>query len=236
MPKYAKIFNLWALELGQKQRATCSIACLTGRARTGRGSARPARGRPAPRICTSPSPINASRGLSRWHSRTQSLARARGHRSSLWKASTTARHHCPSTAVVTSPFCWTQPRPSPWTASPWRREASPSLSWGIASLERRIHPRRTSVTRRRAWTELTSKSSSNFLHPRLPQHPVKLFEPFNWPIVPWLGRTPHRRRASPSAHVDQPTPTILDSDPHIVVILKTSPTSSTTSPEQPRRR
>jgi hypothetical protein len=42
MPKFAKIFNVWALELGQKQKATCSIACLTGRARTGRGSARPA--------------------------------------------------------------------------------------------------------------------------------------------------------------------------------------------------
>jgi hypothetical protein len=51
MPKFAKIFNLWALELGQKQKATCSIACLIGRARTGRGSARPARGRPAPRLC-----------------------------------------------------------------------------------------------------------------------------------------------------------------------------------------
>jgi hypothetical protein len=43
MPKFVKIFNLWALELGQKQKATCSIACLTGRARTGRGSTRPAR-------------------------------------------------------------------------------------------------------------------------------------------------------------------------------------------------
>jgi hypothetical protein len=27
-----------------------------------------------------------------------------------------------------------------------------------------------------------------------------------------------------------------DGDPHIAVILETSPTSSTTSPEQPRRR
>jgi hypothetical protein len=129
-----------------------------------------------------------------------------------------------------------QPRPSPWTASPWSREASPSLSRGIASPERRIHPHRTSVTRRCAWTKLTSKSSSNSLHPRLPQHPVKLSEPFNWPIAPWFGRTPRRRRASLPAHVDQPTPTIPDGHPHIVVILKTSPTSSTTSLEQPRRR
>jgi hypothetical protein len=61
MPKFAKIFNLWALELGQKRKATCSIACLTGRARTGRGSARPARGRPAPHASAVPSPINASK-------------------------------------------------------------------------------------------------------------------------------------------------------------------------------
>jgi hypothetical protein len=61
MPKFAKIFNLWAHELGQKQKATCSIACLTGRARTGRGSACPTRGRPAPRACVVPSPINASK-------------------------------------------------------------------------------------------------------------------------------------------------------------------------------
>jgi hypothetical protein len=63
MPKFTKIFNLWALELGQKQKATCSIACMTGGARTGRGSARPARGRPALRACVVPSPINASRAL-----------------------------------------------------------------------------------------------------------------------------------------------------------------------------
>jgi hypothetical protein len=95
MPKYAKIFNLWALELGQTQRATCSIACLIDRERIGRGSARP-----APRVCTSPS-------------HTQSLTRARDRRSSPWKASTTARHHCPSTAVVASPFGWTLASPQP---------------------------------------------------------------------------------------------------------------------------
>jgi hypothetical protein len=83
MPKFAKIFNLWALELGQKQKDTCSIACLTDRARTGRGSARPARGPPALRAYVVPSPINASRGLSHWHLDTPSLARARDHRSSL---------------------------------------------------------------------------------------------------------------------------------------------------------
>jgi hypothetical protein len=130
MPKYAKIFNLWALELGQTQRATCSIACLTGRARTGRGSTRPARGRPTPLVYTSPSPINASRGLSRWYSRTQSLARAWDHQSSPWKASTTAPHRCPSTAVVASPFCWTPALPQPL-------DRFPVKPWSFSKLEPR---------------------------------------------------------------------------------------------------
>jgi hypothetical protein len=123
MPKYAKISNLWAFELGQKQRATCSTPCKAGRARTGCGNARPARGRLAPRVCTSPSPISASRGLSRWHSHTQSPARARDHRSSPWKASTTARHLHPSSAVVASPFCWPLASPQPldrFPVKPWR--------------------------------------------------------------------------------------------------------------------
>jgi hypothetical protein len=129
-----------------------------------------------------------------------------------------------------------QPHPSPWIASQWSREASPSLSRGIASPEKWFHPRRTSVFRRRAWTELTSESSSNSLHPHLLWHPVKLSDRFNWTIAPWVGRTPRRRRAFPPAHVDRPTLTIPDGDPHIVVIPETSPTSSTTSQEQSRRR
>jgi hypothetical protein len=112
MPKYAMISNLWAFELRQKQRATCSTPCQAGRARTGRGSVCPVRGRPAPRVCTLPLPINASRGLSRLHSRTQSPARARDHRSSPWKASTAARHLCPSMAIVANPSCW-PPAPGP---------------------------------------------------------------------------------------------------------------------------
>jgi hypothetical protein len=130
--------------------ATCSIACLTGQAQTGRGSARPTRGRPAPRVYTLPSPISAPRGLSRLHLSTQSLARARDHRSSPLKASATARHHCPSTAVVTNLFYDPQPRLSPWTAFLRGYEASPSLSRGIASLEEQNHPGRTSAARHRA--------------------------------------------------------------------------------------
>jgi hypothetical protein len=129
-----------------------------------------------------------------------------------------------------------QPRPSPWTASPWSREASPSLSRGIASPERRIHPRRTSVARRRAWTKQFGEPFSNSLHPCPSWPPAKLSDRFTWTIAPWAGRIPRRRRASPPAHVDRPTPTIPDGDPHIVVTLWTSPTSSTTSPEQSRRR
>jgi hypothetical protein len=61
-----------------------------------------------------------------------------------------------------------------------------------------------------------------------------------WPI--WLincaldRRTPRRRWAPPPVHVDRPTPTIPNGDPHIAVTLRTSPTTSDTSPEQSRRR
>jgi hypothetical protein len=37
-------------------------------------------------------------------------------------------------------------------------------------------------------------------------------------------------------HVDRPTPTIPGDDPHIGVTVTTSPTPSTTSPEQSCRR
>jgi hypothetical protein len=125
-----KISNLWAFELEQKQRATCSTPCQAGRAQTGRGSTRPARDRPASRVCTSPSPINAFRGLSHLHSRTQSPARARDHRSSPWKASTTARHLCPITAVVASPFYWTPASPQPLNRLPVK-------PWSFSKLEPR---------------------------------------------------------------------------------------------------
>jgi hypothetical protein len=130
MPKYTKISNLWAFKLGQEQRATCSTPCQAGRARTGRGSACPARGRPASRVCSSPSPINAPRGLSCLHSRTQSSARARDHRSSPWKASTTARHHCSSTTVVASPLCWPPTLPQPL-------DRFPVKPWSFSKLEPR---------------------------------------------------------------------------------------------------
>jgi hypothetical protein len=47
-------------------------------------------------------------------------------------------------------FLTPEPRPSPWTASPRGYEDSPSLSQGIASPEKRNHPRRTLATRHRA--------------------------------------------------------------------------------------
>jgi hypothetical protein len=93
----------WHLKTTRPSDTTRSITCLTGRVQTGCGSARPARGRLAPRAFVSPSPISTPRGLSRMHLCTQSPARARDHRSSSWKASATARHHCPSTVDVASP-------------------------------------------------------------------------------------------------------------------------------------
>jgi hypothetical protein len=53
-------------------------------------------------------------------------------------------------------------------ASPEAREASQVLGPGKASPETLNHPRRTSITRRRAWTKLTSKPFFNSSHPRLP--------------------------------------------------------------------
>jgi hypothetical protein len=53
-------------------------------------------------------------------------------------------------------------------ASQEAREASQVLVPGKASPEIPDHPRRTSVTRRRAWTKLTSKQFSNSSHPLLP--------------------------------------------------------------------
>jgi hypothetical protein len=84
----------------------------------------------APRVCTSPSPINAPRGLSRLHLRTQSPAWAKDHQSSPWKASTTARHHCPSTTVMASPFCWPP-------ASPQPLDRFPVKPWSFSKLEPR---------------------------------------------------------------------------------------------------
>jgi hypothetical protein len=58
-----------------------------------------------------------------------------------------------------------QPHPSPWIASPRGCEASPSLSRGIPSPERRIHPRRTLAIHHRAWAKQSGEPFSNSLHP-----------------------------------------------------------------------
>jgi hypothetical protein len=169
MPKFAKIFNLWVLELGQKQKSHVfdrlpdRPSADWPRQRAPRAwSPRPARqcralaykcvqealavgaAHPEPR----PSQRSPEFAMKSEHRRPPSLPRL-GHRG-----------HPLSVEL--------QPRPSPWIASQRSREASPSLSRGIASPEKRFHPRRTSVFRRRTWTELTSESSSNSLHPQLP--------------------------------------------------------------------
>jgi hypothetical protein len=87
---------------------------------------------------------------------------------------------CPE-HVAPPPAKLSEPRPS-WPALSSRAQAAPNLRLalplareafqvlgpGRASPEPRDHPRRTSVARRRAWTELSGKPFSNSLHPRLP--------------------------------------------------------------------
>jgi hypothetical protein len=139
-----------ALKMTRLSEATCSIVCLTGRARTGRGSARPARGRPASCVCTSPSPISAPEALAvcthapRAPLEPEITGVHRGKRAPPPAITAQARPLWPVFSV--NP----QPHPSPWIASSRACGASPSLSRGIASPEKRIHPRRTSVTRHRA--------------------------------------------------------------------------------------
>jgi hypothetical protein len=69
--------------------------------------------------------------------------------------------------------------PTTRLASPLAREAFQVLGPGRTSPKARDRPRRTSVARLRAWTELSGKPFSNSLHPRLPKHPVKLSDPFD---------------------------------------------------------
>jgi hypothetical protein len=64
-------------------------------------------------------------------------------------------------------------------APPVARKAFQALGLGRTSPEARDRPHRTSVFRRRAWTELTSESPSNSLHPYLLWHPVNLSDPSN---------------------------------------------------------
>jgi hypothetical protein len=144
----------------------------------------------------------------------------------------TARARPPWPALPDDP----KPRPSHWTASPWSSKAFPSLSRGIASPEKQNRPRRTSVARSRAWTEQSGEPFSNSSCICLPWPLVKLPDTFNWTVPPWLGRSPHRRRAPPPACVDRPTPTTTADDLHLDMIARDPRTSSDPSPEQPRRR
>jgi hypothetical protein len=121
-------------------------------------------------------------------------------------------------------------------APPVACEAFQALGPGRTSPEARDRPHRTSVARLHAWTELSGEPFFNSSRAHLSCSLVKLSDPFDWSISPWIGRTPRRRRAPPPAHADRPTPTIPDGDPHIVVTVRTSPTPSATSPEQSRRR
>jgi hypothetical protein len=121
---------------------------------------------------------------------------------------------CPSVSFAGSLWSFPSSRTRQnFTGEP--RSSSPDFGRPLARVDRAIR-----------WVVL------QFLtHTHLPWSLVKLSDPFDWSIVPRLGRTPRRRRALPPAHVDRPTPTTPDGDPHIAVTLRTSPTPSTTSPE-----
>jgi hypothetical protein len=69
-------------------------------------------------------------------------------------------------------------------APPVACEACQALGPGRTSPEARDRPHRTSVFRRRAWTELSSESPTNSLHPYLLWHPVNLSDPSNCSISP----------------------------------------------------
>jgi hypothetical protein len=58
-----------------------------------------------------------------------------------------------------------QAAPTAWLASPLAREAFQVLGPGRTSPEARDRPRRTSVARRRSWTEHSGKPFSKFLAP-----------------------------------------------------------------------
>jgi hypothetical protein len=64
------------------------------------------------------------------------------------------------------------------------REACQALGPGRTSPEARDRPHRTSVFRRRMWTELSSESPPNSLRSYLLWHPVNLFDPSNCSISP----------------------------------------------------
>jgi hypothetical protein len=164
------------------------MACLTGRARTRRCSARP------------------------------------------------ARHHCPSSAAMASPF-----RRPP--ASPEPLDGFPERLWSFPKLQPRSCPAEEAsatspdfvrppphVDRATRW------AISNYLRLRPPWLPVKLPNSLDWAMPPWLGRNPRRWRAPLPAHKVRPTPAIPDADPHIDVTVATSPTSLTTSLELLRGR
>jgi hypothetical protein len=141
-----------------------------------------------------------------------------------------------ASASVASPLQPPQVAPVLRLAPPVAREAFQALGPGRTSPEARDRPHRTSVARRHAWTELSGEPFFNSSRTPLPCSLVKLSDPFDGSISPWIGQTPRRRRAPPPVHADRPTPTIPDGDPHIVVTVRTTPTPSATSPEQSHRR
>jgi hypothetical protein len=117
-----------------------------------------------------------------------------------YKASPGAPHFAPHSPSLASPLSLapassfppsplahsSHPRVEPvlWLAPPIAHEARQALGPGQTSPEARDRPHRTSVFCRRAWTELSSESPTNCLHPYLLWHPMNLSDPSNCSISP----------------------------------------------------
>jgi hypothetical protein len=84
-----------------------------------------------------------------------------------------------ASATVASPLQPPQVEPVLRLAPLVAREVFQALGPGRTSPEARDRPHRTSVFRRRAWTELTGESPPNSLHPYLLWHPMNLSDPSN---------------------------------------------------------
>jgi hypothetical protein len=129
--------------------ATRSMACLTGRARTGRGSTHPHARLPHPaRLRLAPA-YKCPNALAVFtcapKAPPEPVITGVRHERQAPPPATTARARPPWLALSVDPH----PRSSPWTAFPRGCEAFPSLSRDPAPPEKQAQPRWTSVARRR---------------------------------------------------------------------------------------
>jgi hypothetical protein len=170
--KFVKICTQSALELGQRQRFHVFDRgwhpWFTPIRAPSLPSARPrALAGPRPPVHRAV-PIKQPRASAIPSRVLTSLAQARDHRNLPRACRATTRQAFQASAAMASSLQSRQAAPHLRLALPLAREAFQVLGPGRTSPEARDHPRRTSVARRRAWIELSSKPFSNSLHPRLP--------------------------------------------------------------------